>query len=83
MGFYEMNEDINSFITKLRCVEDQLNHLTPPADKPHIDALAELLDARGLNADDFIQIVDIHGTLKKKESDNIKKEKKKEPLTPQ
>ena len=52
--------------------------MTPPADKPHIDALAELLDARGLNADDFIQIVDILGTLKKKESDNIEKEKKKE-----
>ena len=52
--------------------------MTPPADKPHIDALAELLDARGLNADDFIQIVDILGTLKKKEGDNIEKEKKKE-----
>ena len=53
--------------------------MTPPADKPHIDALAELLDARGLNADDFIQIVDILGSLKKKETaDTEKKEKEKD-----
>ncbi|WP_010313571.1 tyrosine-type recombinase/integrase [Synechococcus sp. CB0205] len=53
--------------------------MTPPADKPHIDALAELLDARGLNAEDFIQIVDILGALKKKESTNIeKKEREKD-----
>lgn len=45
--------------------------MTPPADKPHIDALADLLDARGLNAEDFIQIVDILGALKKKEGQEL------------
>ena len=52
--------------------------MVPPADKPHIDALAELLDARGLKAEDFLEIVEILGTLKKKEKDKIKKEEEKE-----
>ena len=50
--------------------------MTPPADQPHISALADLLDARNLNADDFIQVLDILGKLKKKEISNIEKEEK-------
>ena len=49
----------------------------PPTDKPHIDALAELLDARGLKAEDFLEIVEILGTLKKKETDKSRKEEEK------
>ena len=51
--------------------------MVPPADKPHIDALAALLDARGLNAEDFLEIVEILGALKKKETNKIKKEEEK------
>ena len=50
--------------------------MTPPADQPHISALADLLDARNLNADDFIQVLDILGKLKKKEISNLEKEEK-------
>ena len=48
--------------------------MTPPADQPHISALADLLDARGLNADDFIKVLDALGKLKKSEVNKIEKE---------
>ena len=48
--------------------------MTPPPEQTHISALADLLDARGLNADDFIQVLDVLAKLKKKEASNIEKE---------
>jgi integrase len=48
--------------------------MTQPTEQTHISALADLLDARGLNADDFIQVLDILGKVKKKEVSDIKKE---------
>lgn len=50
----------------------------PEQDQAHINALADLLDARGLNAADFIEVVDILANLKRKENDAISKQGKKE-----
>lgn len=53
----------------------------PPADKAHIEALAELLASRGLEAGDFISAVEILGKLKERESASSIKAEKKEDKT--
>jgi len=49
----------------------------PPADKAHIEALAELLASRGLEASDFISVVEVLGNLKRSESASRNKAQKK------
>ena len=57
----------------------QVEKLSAKDEQTNINALAELLSSRGLDATDFIDVVDILAKVKKKELDAItKKEEQKE-----
>jgi len=47
--------------------------MSPPEDPKHLEAIAELLASRGLDASDFISAIEVLGNLKKKESNNKSK----------
>lgn len=42
--------------------------MSPPEDPKHLEAIAELLASRGLDASDFISAIEVLGNLKKKEA---------------
>lgn len=58
-------------------VERELR-LTPPSDKSDIEAIAGLLSSRGLDAGDFIELVNALGNIKKREQQNIENQESKD-----
>lgn len=61
-------------------LEGALKMSPPSADKEHIEALAELLASKGLEAGDFINAVEALGRLKRSEEDSkVRAQKKAEP----
>lgn len=52
--------------------------MVPLSGKPHIHALASLLDEKGLDASDFIELVGILGNLKKRQIEKEKEQEKSE-----
>lgn len=52
--------------------------MVPLSGKPHINALASLLEEKGLDASDFIELVGILGNLKKRQIEKGKEQEKSE-----
>ena len=52
--------------------------MTPPEEKQSIDALSALLELKGLDASDFIDVINALSNIKKREQDKIEKEEKTE-----
>ena len=58
-------------------VENQLR-LTPPSDQSNIDALASLLNTKGLDAGDFIDVINALANIKKRDAKKLEDEEQKE-----
>jgi len=52
--------------------------LTPPDDEKNIDVLSALLQSKGLDASDFIDVINALSNIKKREQDKIEKEEEEE-----
>lgn len=58
-------------------VENQLR-LTPPSDQSNIDALASLLNTKGLDAGDFIDVINALANIKKRDAKKLEDEEQKQ-----
>ena len=52
--------------------------MTPPDEEKNIDVLSALLQSKGLDASDFIDVINALSNIKKREQDKIEKEEKEE-----
>ena len=48
--------------------------MTPPDEEKNIDVLSALLQSKGLDASDFIDVINALSNIKKREQDKIEKE---------
>ena len=54
--------------------------LTPPEEQSNINALPSLLDAKGLDASDFIDVINALSNIKKRDAEKEAKEQEKETI---
>ena len=64
---------------KLSTVENQLR-LTPPEEQSNINALSSLLNAKGLDASDFIDVINALSNIKKRDAEKEVKDQEKETV---